>query len=87
VNIQEKMLYHQIHPIKLITDVSTSLLSLYFFWQNEFVVGLLVGLLPSILVSVVLILLVDLDGPRRSPLGQYIADYMTNRMQVLRLVG
>ncbi len=36
---QEKVLYHQIHPIKLFTDVSTSLISLYLLWQEYLAVG------------------------------------------------
>jgi hypothetical protein len=87
LNIQEKALYHQIHPIKLTTDISTSLVSLYFFWTNDLVIGLLIGILPSILVSVALIQVADLNRLKNSRLGGYIANYMTSRMQGLRLVG
>jgi hypothetical protein len=34
---KEKILYHQIHPLKLLTDGTTGLLALYFFWRHDFV--------------------------------------------------
>lgn len=32
---QEKALYHQIHPLKLFTDISAEVISLYLFWKRR----------------------------------------------------
>ena len=41
---QEKYLYHQIHPVKLLTDWVTGLLALYFFWRHELVAAAAIAL-------------------------------------------
>ena len=37
MNLQEKELYHEIHPLKLFTDWSAGLIALYVLWQHEIV--------------------------------------------------
>jgi hypothetical protein len=87
VNLAEKSLYHQIHPLKLITDIGSSLISLYFFWRHDLTSGLLVGIAPGVAVSFVIIQFVNLDRYRRSSLGRYVGRYMTWEMQALRAAG
>lgn len=87
MNSTDKALYHQIHPAKLVVDVSTALISLYFFWQREVLSGLLVGIVPSLIASFVIIAFANLEKYQRSPLGRYLAKYMTRWMQGLRLLG
>ena len=87
MNFAEKSLYHQIHPVKLATDIGSSLISLYFFWAHDLTSGLLVGIAPGVAVSFVIIQFVNLDRYRRSSLGRYVSRYMTREMQALRAVG
>ena len=87
MNFAEKSLYHQIHPLKLITDIGSSLISLYFFWRHDLTSGLLVGIAPGVAVSFVIIQFVNLDRYRRSSLGRYVGRYMTWEMQTLRAAG
>jgi len=87
VNVREKALYHQIHPIKLFTDVSTSLFSLYFLWVNNLAYGLAIGIIPSVAVSAVLLRFADLKKYRASGFGNYVGRYMTNNMQMVRAFG
>ena len=35
MNLQEKMLYHQIHPAKLATDFGVTFSACYFFWRHQ----------------------------------------------------
>jgi len=44
MTLQEKVLYHQIHPLKLITDWGTGLAALYLFWQHALFGALLLAL-------------------------------------------
>ena len=40
---QEKYLYHQIQPLKLVTDWSTGLLALYFFWLHQIIANIIIA--------------------------------------------
>jgi hypothetical protein len=87
MDFQEKVLYHQIHPAKLFTDISTALLSLYLLWKHRIGVALLVMFGPSVCVTLALIRWADLEHYRRSRFGGYIRQYMTRPIEVLRFVG
>lgn len=87
MNFAEKSLYHQIHPVKLVTDIGSSLISLYFFWMHDLTSGLLVGIAPGVAVSFFIIQFVNLDRYRDSSIGRYVGRYMTREMQALRAVG
>jgi hypothetical protein len=84
---QEKALYHQIHPLKLLTDVGATPISLVLFWQHQLLAALLVTFVPSILVSAALMRWANLEGLKQSTFGRYIAASMTRPMQALRLAG
>ena len=50
MTLQEKILYHQIHPFKLFTDISAEFVSLYLFWRHKLIAGIvLLGWLRGIL--------------------------------------
>jgi hypothetical protein len=87
MNFADKVLYHQIHPLKLGTDILASLVSLYFFWQHRLVVGLLLHLAPPLIASVVIIYMVDLEPQRQSTFGQYVKKMMTHKIEAIRLGG
>jgi hypothetical protein len=87
MNIREKALYHQIHPVKLFTDVSTSFMSLFLIWQHNLLAGLSIGIIPSILVSLVVIRFANVEKIKQSSFGRYVGRYMTNEMQAVRLFG
>ncbi len=87
VSEQDKALYHQIHPIKLITDWGTGVLALYFFWQHMLAVALAIAILPSVVVSFALIRFADLNLYRESGFGNYVHQYMTRAMEALRFGG
>jgi hypothetical protein len=55
------MLYSQIHPAKLFTDISMSVVSLYLFWVNSIMPALLLHILPSVAISYVIIRLARLE--------------------------
>ena len=43
MDFQEKILYHQIHPLKLATDIGVTPLALYFLWEHRVLPAVLVG--------------------------------------------
>lgn len=83
---QEKVLYHQIHPLKLLTEISVSAISLYLFWKRKLVAGLLV-LFPDLVVSLLIMRWVDLEPYKHSVFGTYLRTYMTPSVVAVRIVG
>jgi len=80
---EEKVLYHQIHPLKLLTDWTASFAALPLLWRHRLRAALLVTFVPSILI----IRYVELEPYRRSAFGGYVERYMTREMQGVRLAG
>jgi hypothetical protein len=87
VTFSEKKLYHQIHPLKLLVDISTGLFTTYLLWIRNAEWFLLLFLLPSLLISFVLIRFVDLEKQKRSRLGAYVLVYMNLRVEAARFCG
>jgi hypothetical protein len=87
LTLSERVLYHQIHPAKLYADIATALVALDLFWRHALIPGLIVGLLPPVLVSAVLLREVDLGRYRSSPMGAYLRRFMPPWVQAVRLFG
>jgi hypothetical protein len=87
MTLKEKILYHQVHPVKLAADISAAVISLYFFWQHDLVVGLLIHLIPPPIGSFAVIRFANLEGYKNSQLGAYLLRYMTPTAQATRLLG
>jgi len=87
VSFLERALYHQIHPAKLFADFATALIAIDLFWRHDLYAGLLIGLLPPVLVSAVLINEVDLERYRRGWMGAYLRRFMPPWVQAVRLFG
>lgn len=87
MDARERVLYNQVHPVKLATDVSAAVVSLYLFWTHDLVSGLIVHVVPSVVVSAVLIRYVNLDWIRDAAVGRYLRRHMTAAVQGIRLAG
>jgi hypothetical protein len=83
----EKILYHQIHPLKLLTDSIAGFVALPLLWRHRLRAALIVMLVPPTLVSILIIRYADLEPYKRSPFGRYVERYMTREMQGMRLAG
>lgn len=87
MTLKEKSLYHQIHPLKLATDIGCEPLSLYCFWRHDFVLGLATHFVPPIAVSLMMILFGDFEAIKRSRAGAYLERHMTRTIEAVRFVG
>jgi hypothetical protein len=87
MNSRERQIYHQIHPLKLTTDVVSALVAATFFWQHSLALALAVGLLPPVVASVLVLRFANLDRYRDSRIGDYIGRNMTRAVEVARLAG
>jgi hypothetical protein len=87
MTLKEKILFHQVHPGKLATDIAAAFISLYFFWQHDLIVGLPTHFLPPPIASFAVIHFANLEGYKNSRLGAYLLRYMMPTAQATRLLG
>ena len=87
LTFSERVLYHQIHPAKVFADVSTAIVAIDLFWRHALVPALIIGLVPPILVSLVLVNEIDLASYRAHPMGAYLRRFMPPWVQAVRLFG
>jgi len=85
--LKEKILYHQIHPLKLLVDIGTGLLTTYFAWQHNVVWFLPLFLIPSVVTTILLIKFADLEKLKASSFGKYIKNYMNRIVEAIRFAG
>jgi hypothetical protein len=87
MTLKEKILFHQVHPAKLATDIIAAIISLYFFWQQELTVGLVTHFIPPLIASSVVMHFANLEPYKNARLGAYLVCYMTPTAQAVRLAG
>ena len=87
MTLKEKLLFHQVHPAKLATDIGAAIVSLYLLWQHQLVLGLVTHFIPPPIGSAAVIRFADLDSYKNSRLGAYLVRYMTPIAQAARLAG
>jgi hypothetical protein len=87
VTLKERILFHQVHPAKLATDIAAAAVSLYFLWQHQLVVGLAIHFIPPPIASAAVLRFADLEPYKASAIGAYLACYMTPTAQATRLAG
>ena len=79
MTFEEKRLYHQIHPVKLFTDISTAVVSVFLLWMHMLAPAIVLAIVPSVIVSVLIMKTADLDHYKNSRFGRYALTYMDSR--------
>jgi hypothetical protein len=68
--MQEKILYRQIHPLKVLTDWVPGLGSIYLMWRHKLAATLPSTFIPAELGSLTVIKTANLEPYRTSTFGQ-----------------
>ena len=87
LSLPERILYHQIHPLKLSVDSLASVVSTWLLWQHVFLLGMLAAFLPAIGASVVMLRWMGFERQRDSAFGRYVAYHMTHIAEAVRFAG
>jgi hypothetical protein len=87
MTLKEKILYHQIHPLKLTADIGCEPVSLYFLWQHNLLLGLTTHFIPPITASWLVICYGNLEACKASTFGGYVRCHMTKTVEGLRFAG
>jgi len=84
---KEKILYHQIHPLKLSVDISTGLFTTCLAWQHKVTWFLILFLIPSVIITLLLVRFADLEWLKNSVFGKYVRQHMTSTIGAIRSAG
>ncbi len=88
MDIAGKVLYHQLHPLKLATDIGSGLAALALFWNHDVAAGLAIAAIPPLAASILLVApekVQALDRIKASGLGIRMKERMSAPVQALRL--
>jgi hypothetical protein len=83
---RDAYLLHQVHPLKLLTDVACGLASTALMWRRRVRAALLVAHLPPVLASAIIVR-GDLSRLKATRRGRYVLEHMPPSAQALRLLG
>src|SRR5215469_5662175 len=72
MTLQEKVLYHQIYPLKLGTDVAAQVIATVLFWDHLLLAAILVMFIPPIVASSLIIPTLDMTRIKNSAVGRYL---------------
>jgi hypothetical protein len=87
LEVAARVLYHQVRPLKLATDISTAVASLVLLAEHHLGSALAVMFVPSIIASAMLVQFADFSTTHESRVGAYLRRYMTTTMQGVRFLG
>ncbi len=87
MNVIDKTLYHQIHPFKMVTDVTAAFIAVYLIWLHLIIEGLVVGFIPSLAISFFMIRTMDFEKQKQSKFGKYVKRYMGKGADTARSIG
>ncbi len=79
MTLEEKKIYSQIHPVKLLTDVVTGFGAVYLLWYHDLIAAVCLAFIPSTVVSLILIAKTDLEKYKESAFGTYLRKHMASK--------
>jgi hypothetical protein len=87
MRLADKVVVHQVHPVKIGADVAASAISNILLWRARPKAALAVRILLPVAGSVAVLALADLDTLAATRQGQYVLHHMPPSAQAVRLAG
>jgi hypothetical protein len=61
MTLNDRILFHQIQPTKLVTDASAAVLCLYFLWRRDLLLAVAVAVIAPLIASGLVLRFADRD--------------------------
>jgi hypothetical protein len=87
MQLADKILVHQVHPAKIIADVTASVASNVLLWKGQPKAALAARIVLPVVGSLAVFTLADLDALARTSRGRYVLAHMPPSAQAVRLAG
>ena len=87
MTLHERLLYHHVHPLKLVVDLVSAITAAVLLWQQHLLRAALIGLVPPAIASLLVMQFVNLDRLRETSLGRYVGRYMSLPLHVTAVAG
>jgi hypothetical protein len=87
MQLADKLLVHQVHPVKIGADVTASVVSNTLLWRGRPKAALAVRVVLPVAGSLAVLTLADLDALARTAPGRYMLAHMPPSAQAVRLAG
>ncbi|MCW3816373.1 hypothetical protein ONA91_18165 [Micromonospora sp. DR5-3] len=87
MRLTDRVLIHQVHPVKISADVAVAAVSNYLLWRRRPKAAVAVRVALPVAGSVAVLSLADLDALARTRRGRWMREHMPPSAQLLRLAG
>lgn len=84
---RDDAMVHQVHPVKLCTDIAAAAASTGLLWRRRLLAGLLIRYLPPMVASGLVLAFADLDRLRQTAGGRYVLGHMPDGAVAIRFAG
>ncbi len=85
--MDDRILLHQVHPLKLVADISASLISNVLLWQHRPVAGIVTRYALPVVGSAIVLSSADVEPLRDTAAGRYVLANMSPGAMAVRLAG
>jgi hypothetical protein len=85
--VNERVLLHQVHPLKLAADISASLISNTLLWRHRLLAGLVTRYTLPIAGSAIVLTFADVERLRATARGRYVLAHMPPSAVAVSLAG
>jgi hypothetical protein len=85
--MDDRILLHQVHPLKLAADISASVISNALLWQHRPVVGIVTRFALPVVGSAIVLSSADVERLRETAAGRYVLANMSPGAIAVRLAG
>ena len=84
---RDRILLHQVHPLKLAADISASLISNALLWQHRPIAGIVTRFALPVAGSAIVLSSADVERLRDTTAGRYVLANMSPGAMAVRLAG
>jgi hypothetical protein len=85
--LDDRVLLHQVHPVKLAADISASLISNTLLWRHRLAAGIVTRYTLPVVGSAIVLSFADVERLRDTVPGRYVLANMSSATIALRLAG